>query len=1055
MLTALLIMAIAQSDAFMRFPAISGDKIAFMREGDLWLGDMSTGRAERLTRHEGREAMPRFSPDGRLIAFSGEYDGTREVYVMPVAGGPPRRLTYMADNAEPLDWSPDGKEVLFRARGYPVSWRLFTVPSDGGFPKRLPIEFVSHACFAGPGRIAFTRFQRSEMAWFAYDGGRVNQIWIADPTKQGPKFRVHAAERKGSCEYPAFADGSLWYGGDSDGQYRLVRSAGTGGPGTAAGPKVTLAEIRNLASDGRRLVYERGDRLEVFDPKSGVATPISFDLASDLIHARPYRVPAERTVQGATIGPTGKRVLVETRGQIVSIPAGEGEARILLAKPGVRYRMAALSPDGKRLAYVDDSTGEEQVFVAESDGSNPKQLTRDERRQLRSLAWSPKGTWLVVGDSEGKLRLIGANSGGEQLLTEGADPWTPSRVAFSPDEKWMVFDVQNPITWAFTIALYDLDAKKLHLLGDRLTSDFSAAFSPDGKYLAFLSRRNFAPVSDEAASGLALQNTVEVFLLTLRKDLPSPLAPKSEEDMPPNSVEPAKPAPFSIDLDGLYRRLIQLPALPRNYSRLSFAGERLLLQYAEDARQRLAYYDLSDKSQGAVADGFVSFEVAPNGRRLLLYSPTSIRVVDANAANVSAAGNVAFGGLQLAIDPVAEWRQMFWDAWRLHRDYFYVRNMHGANWPEIGRRYAALLPSVRSRDELDQLIRWMQAELACSHAYLNTGDTQSLFRANPPSFLGIDVEPDPSGYFKIAAILEGDGFDPDRSPLAQPGMNVSVGDYLIEVAGVPAKPGTDFLAGLVGRTGQTVSVKVNSSPTAVGARTLFVRPIASERDLRYKQWLRENREAVAKASGGRIGYLHLANMSSQAFGSFLQQYLPQRDKEALIVDVRFNSGGFVSDHISRILQRKVVAVWNQRAAPVWTRQGDSFAGPMACLINEYCFSDGELFPDEFQQLRLGPLIGRKTSGAEVGSDPGWPLADGGSVSVPNYGAWRPKEGWIIEKDGVSPDIDVPSDPNAFVEGRDPQIERAVEHLLETLRRNPVVRPSPPPDPVRVRTGGRL
>lgn len=1051
MLALLLLSALSPGDAFMRFPAISGDRVAYVREGDLWLGDLSTGKAHRLTRHEGRETMPRFSPDGRLLAFSGEYDGVREVYVMPVEGGIPRRLTYMEDNAEPLDWSPDGKQILFRARSIPVSWRLFTVPVEGGFPRRLPIEFASHACFTGPNRIVFTRFQRSDMAWFGYDGGRVNQIWLGDSIFDEPKFRVFAKERKGSCEYPAFADGAVWYAGDADGQYRLLRS---GNAADAGLPRPDKAEIRNLTSDGRRLIYEKGDRLEVFDPASRSARPVAFEMASDLIHARPYRVPADRTVQGATLGPTGKRVLVETRGQIASIPAGEGEARVLLARPGVRYRMAALSPDGKKMAYIDDSTGEEQVFVAEADGSNPRQVTSDPNRQLRSLAWSTKGSWLTVGDSEGRLRLLSPTGSEERVLTTEADPWTPSRVAFSPDEKWLVFEIQNQITWAYSIALYDIEKKTLHTLGERLNSDFSPVFSPDGKYLAFLSRRNFDPIADEGASGIAFQNVVEVFLLTLRKDLPSPLAPKSEEDVPAAAAQTPTPPSFGIDLDGLYRRLVALPAPPKNYTRLAFAGERLLLQFAEGDRQRLTYFDLSDKSQGAVAEGFTSFEVSANGKRLLLYAPGAIRVVDANATNVPPSGNVSFGGLQLAIDPVAEWRQMFWDAWRLHRDYFYVRNLHGANWPEIGRRYAAMLPSVRSRDELDQLIRWMQAELVCSHAFLGTGDTRSLFRAAAPSFLGIDVEAHPSGYFKIASIFRGDGFGPERSPLAEPGLNVSEGDYLIEVAGVPAKPGTDFLAGLVGRAGQIVSIKVASTPSAAAARTILVRPIASERELRYKEWVRKNREEVSRLSGGRIGYLHLANMGREAYGAFVQQYLPQRDKDALIVDVRFNSGGYVSDFVSRILQRKVVTFWNQRAGPVWTRQGDAFAGPMACLINEYCFSDGELFPDAFRQLQLGPLIGRKTSGGEVGSDPGWPLADGGSVNVPNYGAWRPGEGWIIEKDGVEPDIDVPSDPNAFAEGRDRQLERAVEQLLGTLQRNPVVRPTPPPDPVRARGGGK-
>lgn len=1035
-------------EAFLRTPDIAGDRVAFSCEGDIWIGDLASRRAVRLTSDEGRETTPRFSPNSKWIAFSGEYDGTREVYVISVDGGAPRRLTFMADNAEPQDWSPDGREILYMARGYPVSFRLYTVPIEGGYPTQLPVEFAANACYAGSkDKVAFTRFQRSRMARFNYGGGQVNSVWVGDMPRKA--FVEAASMPKGSCEFPAWADGSLWMATDPDGKFGISRSGAKLALVGERGPE----EIRNLASDGNRLIYERGYGLEVLDPKSGKATPVGFDLTSDLIHTRPYLVPADRFAQSATLGPTGKRILVESRGQILSLPTKDGEARVLLAKDGVRFGRAVFSPDSKKIAYVSDETREQQVVVSDADGTNPKQLTHDVARQIRTSQWSPNSQYVLIGDSEARTRLIDVETGVETVVYDFSDAWQGARASFSPDSKWIVFDWVEPVTQYNSVALYEIASKKTTILGKQLAHDFGATFSTDGKYIAFLSKRNFAPSWDEYQNILPVRNTVKVYLLALRNDLLSPLLPKNEEEIGAPKDEKPKDEPFRIDLDGLYDRLIELPVAPKNYTRIEASADRILLQYAEDGTPKVSYFDLKDRSSGVVTEAATSFQLSPDGKKLLLANGPSFRVVDVSAANVPASPAISYGGLQLRIDPKKEWEQIFWDAWRLHRDFFYVKNMNGADWPAIGKRYAAMLPAVRSRDELDQLIKWMQSELSVSHAFNSTGDGQSLFRANPPAFLGVDLAADSSGFYRITNILTGDGYDNDRSPLSAPGLNIKPGDYLIEVAGIPARSGSNFLAGLVGRAGQTVSIKINTKPSKEGARQVYIRPIASERNLRYKEWVKSRAAYVDNASGGKLAYLHLANMTAGEFGHFLQQYMPQRNRDGLVVDVRFNSGGSISDNVNRILKQKYVAMWNARAAATWSRQYDTFLGPKACLINEYCFSDGELFPDQFQQMKIGPLIGRKTSAAEIGSDPGWPLVDGGVVNVPNYGAWRPDTGWIIENSGVKPDIDVASDPNAFAAGRDPQLDKAIAYLLGELRKHPLVRPVQPKDPIRVRSGG--
>jgi tricorn protease len=545
-----------------------------------------------------------------------------------------------------------------------------------------------------------------------------------------------------------------------------------------------------------------------------------------------------------------------------------------------------------------------------------------------------------------------------------------------------------------------------------------------------------------------LSKDVKVFLFTLKQDTPSPLKTKTEEEGV-EAKEEAKPV-FGIDLDGLYSRFVELPIAPSYYDVVEFAGDRLLVR--EQRESEIRFFDFKSKTTGVLATGAPAYYVSADGKRVLLNGPTGMRSIDPTGANEA---RVSFGGLQLRIDPKAEWKNMYWDAWRVIRDYFYVANMHGADWKAIGNKYAALLPSVRSRDELDQLIRWIQAELAISHSFLGAGDIRSLVRPAKPSFLGVDLEPAANGFYKITKIFRGMDFDAtERSPLAEPGVNVKEGDYLIEVGGRPAKVGSPWREALLGRAGQVAALKVNSTPTQAGARTVEVKPVPDEVRMRWWNWVEGRRQYIDKASGGRLAYVYLRAMVAPDMADFIRQYYPQRSKEGLIVDTRFNTGGSISDVVMTVLKQVGTAFWNQRNTTIpWTRQGDFFPGPKVCLENEFNYSCGEEFPYYFKQLKLGPVIGRRTRGGEVGSDPGWPLADGGTVSVPNYGMFSPKDGWIIEGHGVDPDIEVLSDPNEWARGKDVQLDRAIQYLLDEIKKNPYKRPVFPPEPVRIKGGG--
>lgn len=1027
-------------DAILREPDVYGDRVAFRCEGDLWLGDLNTNTATRLTRHEGLERFPRFSPDGTQLAFTAEYDGAREAYVMPVEGGAPRRLTYTGDYAQVLDWTPDGKGILVQTRSFPRSFALKVIPLAGGLPTRLPLEFASHGTLSPDGnRLAFTRFNRYEDAWFQYKGGLKNDIWIGDIAKRS--FRK-ITKGPFTNEFPVWVRDRVAYVTEGPTGFSVMSVAPNGGATRRVAGPFGL-EVRHLQSDGQKLVYEVGFGIAVVNPQTGERRDVRFDLGSDRIHARPFAVAVSANVGSLSIGGAGARLFAESRGRIVSVPVKQGEARIVLGKDGVRYRLPALSPDGKSLAYVGDELGEQCLYVATSDGTNPRAITAPQPRQLRRLAWSPDSEWLSYSDSAYALRIVKADGTGDRLVYQGGGsrPWEGMAYGWSPDSKWIAFEKLNPRTYFTSLSLYNVETQAVTDLSGP-AADRAPVFSRDGKWLAFTSMREATPKWDAWMNQQFTEKPWKVYLLALRKGELSPFAAKNDEEEPAAKPDDIKP-PFPIDLDGLADRIVEVPLPAGDANHVEVIGDRVLVQDGSTVR----FYDLKAKQAGVLATA-PDFEPTADGKKILLKTNPP-RVVEPTGTDLPpTAGVVAVPVLRFEVNPVAEWRQIYWEAWRLLRDYFYVPNMLGRDWGAIGEKYAQYLPAVRERGELTELIRWLQAELRTSHMYRDEGDTRRGGSPMPMGFLGWDLEPDAAGFPRIGRLLRGDGFSlSERSPLLEAGLAIKEGLFVIEVAGVSAKS-PDFPAALIGKVGATVSVVVNDKPTLEGARKVFVKPIASENAMRYREWVRGNRDAVAKASGGRVGYLHLRAMVDSDMADFVKQYFPQRDKEALIVDVRFNNGGNVSNNIAAILKQQPIAFFNQRNLPDWTRQGEFFPGPMACLINEFCISNGEEFPHQFRTLGLGPLIGRRTTGGEVGSDPGWPLVDGGSISVPNYGAWTPKDGWIIEGPGVSPDLDVESDPNRWAHGEDAQLQKAVEVLLAKLAKRPTVWPKTPPPPVR-------
>ncbi|MBS1721994.1 MAG: PD40 domain-containing protein [Armatimonadetes bacterium] len=1028
-------------------PDIHGDKMTFSCEGDIWLGDLTTGKAVRLTKDEGKEDAPCFSPDGTMIAFHGEYDGLRGAYVIPVEGGPPRRVSFASEFRSVTGWTPDGKNVVFRKFGTPTNYEYWLAPVGRGVFKKIPLEFSSHLWFGHDSdHYVFTRFNRWSSNWFRYIGGMQNQIWMYD----GTKFK-QITDQKGTNEYPVWCGDNIYFANEQDAKFTLMSVPASGGkPKVVAGPYDV--EIRELSTDGHKVVYQRGTSLDCFDPETEKVSSPTFTLDSDLAHTRPFLTDARTGYSDSSLSPNAKRVLVETRGQIVSLPVGEGEARVWKAKPGARLRIPEMSPDAKTVAYVSDQSGEYQIWTANADGSGEKMLTKFAPCQIKSLRWSPNGKWIVAYTSEMKLRAVDVATGSDKEVDHFSSTWYGPVVSFSPDSRFITFARNLEHTTVDQVEVYDLNAGELHVIGDGIADDFAPSFSSDGKYIVFLSRRVLAVNNDPILNQLNLGPTTVPCLYPLQAGFESPFGLKDpDEDQAKPADKPAdKPEELTkVDFDGMAGRRIEVPMPAGTFTQTAMVKDRILLL----GEGSVSTFDMGSKKTGVLTQA-TGFELSKDGSKVLVGQGGNLRVIDTTANDVPVAtGSVSWGALKLQIDPKSEWKQMFWDAWRLLRDYFYIANMHGLDWKLIGDKYSAFLPSVRSRSELDDLLRWMQAEIGSSHEYLSPGDEQDNKQRLAPAYLGINLEAADGG-LRIAKIVRGDGFrTTERSPLADPSLKVTEGMYILKIGGVSVASEIELYDRLLGRAGQTVGVTVNDKPSAEGARTVFVKPVGSENRMRYLDWVASNRRYVDKASGGRVGYLHLAAMTDQDMQDFVKQYFPQRGREALIVDTRYNNGGYIQTFVNNILGEKLSGYFNMRnSKEPWSRQNDAFIGPRCCLINEFAISCGEEFPHRFRDMNNGPLIGRRTMGGEVGSSPGWPLADGGQVFVPDYGMFTMKDGWVIEGAGVSPDIDVPSDPNAFVAGRDPQLDAGVKAMLDALKKNPVVWPKQPAD--RVRVGGK-
>ena len=1039
----------ADDSRLLRFPDIHGDTVTFVYAGDIYTAPVAGGPARRLTSHEGMELFPKFSPDGAKIAFSAEYNGTRQVYVMPAEGGTPTQLTWYNDvgpmpprggfDYRVLDWTPDGEHVMVRANRLPWGVRMgryHLVPASGGTEVPMVIPEGGGGMFSPDGtKVVYTPIDREFRTWKRYRGGRAQDIWIYDlEENRSEQLTTH----------PGTDNQPLWVGEDiyftSDRGYTLNLYRHVPGDEPVAVTAHEDFDVLWPSAGPQAIVYENGGWLYRFDPASGETRKLDIEVLGDRPGLMPRFVAANEFVQSAGISPDGKRVAFGARGEVFTAPAKHGRIRNISHTPAAREIHVTWSPDGKSVAWLSDASGEYELYVANQDGSGePRQLTTGGDTWRFPPAWSPDSSKLAWGDKKQRLHFIDVASG-EVTEIDHTDRNDITDYSWSADSAHLAY-VKNNAANVSNIWLYSLaDGAKVQLTsGD--SDDANPVFDPKGRYLYFLSRRDFNLTFSDRDDNRIYTDSGRVFAGLLRPDAPGLLLPKSDEVALEGEDEAedaeATDEDFGIVPQGFEQRVTAINTGSGNYRSLSANENGVFFLSAGDNGSTLHFYDLAERETKTVLEGVNDYALAAQGEKLLFRKNGTFGIADAKPDQDAAKGHLDLAGMQLRIDPATEWRQMYSDQWRIVRDWFYEPGMHGNDWRAIHDKYLPLVGHVAHRADLDYVFGEIAGELNAGHNYVNAGDQPGVKRLDG-GLLGAEIVP-ADGYFRIERIYSGHAWhDGHGSPLAEPGVQASVGDYILAVDDVSTKGVENFYRLLENKGGQVVKLSLASDPSLKYPREVLVRTISRETDLRYIDWVESRRRMVDELSGGRVGYVHLPNTAFEGMRELYRLFPPQIDKDAILIDVRYNGGGFIPDHMVSLVGREPIVYWKRRGLDPTAQITPqiSHAGPKAVLINGYSSSGGDAFPYYFREAGLGPLIGTRTWGGLIGISGNPMLADGGGILVSTFRMLDPEGNWQVENVGVAPDIEVIDRPELIAAGRDPSLEAGVAYLLEQLEQNP-------------------
>ncbi len=1074
----------AASTKLLRLPDVHGDRVVFTYAGDLWTASTSGGLATRLTAHPGLELFAKFSPDGNWIAFTGQYDGDEQVYVMPATGGEPRQLTFYPTRG-PLPprwgydnvvygWMPDGKAVLFRSLrdGWDLGQgRLYAAPLAGGLPTALPMVLSGAGDLSPDGkRIAFSPLARDFRTWKRYSGGWAEDLWIMDlSTHQAENFTHDPRTDRD----PMWIGDQVWFDSDRDGKLNLY----VYDPATHRLEQKTHWKEWDVRwpsrGDAGEIVYELGGELRLFDTTSGADRALAITVPTDGLDVRPTHILVGDQIEGAGLSPKGERALFTARGDVFTAPIEKGEPRNLTHSSDAHDREAAWSPDGARIAFLSDRSGEEEIWLVAQDGSSPpRQLTSGGHARRYGLRWSPDGSRIAFSDKDGRLWAVEVASQRIDAVAKDATGGVGD-YGWSPDSRFLAFSLSNPNRLR-SIWIWEVGGA-LHRVTDESFAAYEPVWDPAGDRLFYLADRELGPQFAQLELDYAVNRPTGIFVLALRRDLPAlfpeesdevTVEKKAEEGKPtPADAKPAekkgptKPKPVRIDFEGLAARVERVPVPFANYVNLNANAENLLVTKVSapyfgrepEAPATLVVFHRKDRKTTEIASGVDGYSLSADGSKALIHTDGGFALADASPGGKDGQKPISTAALAADRLPRQEWKTIFDEVWRRYRDYYYVPSMHGYDWKQLHDQYQPLLAYVAHRSDLNYVLGEMVAELSTSHSYIEGGDWKSPQRPHV-ALPGARFELDPAAQrYRIARILPGEN-DEDRyrSPLTEVGVDAHAGDYVLAIDGENLAGNDNPYRLLRHQADHPVTLTLSSKPSLDGARQVTFRPLRSETDLVYFDWVQRCRDRVSAATGGKVGYLHVPDMGGDGLREFIRWYYPQLDKQGMIIDVRDNGGGFVSQTLIERLQRRVLEVdWSRTDEAAEVYPTGTFPGPLVALLNETTASDGDIFSAMFRQAGLGPLVGKRSWGGVVGINGHGPLLDGGEVYVPEAGSADAKTGeWIIEGHGVDPDIEVDNDPASLIAGKDPQLERAIVEIQKRVAASPGTLPPRPRDPVQ-------
>ena len=1060
LLVAFFIPAFAQINAGLyRYPDVSKTQIVFTYANDLWIVPKQGGEAIKLSSPAGVESFPKFSPDGKSIAFTGNYDGNKDVYVIPVSGGIPLRLTSHGYPDRVIGWQPDGKKILFasgRESGRDRFNQLYTIAPEGGPSNKLPLAYGEFASYSPHGNeLAATFRTQAFRNWKRYRGGWKADIHIFNLTNNTSE-NITALNTEAGNEFPMWHNTDIYFLTDRGPETKM--NLWKYDTKTKASTQVTNFkdyDIHFPSAGPDDIVFEAAGKLYLYDFSSGQTNEVNVSLVTDKTLLKPKLEKAEKYVEHVDISPDGNRAIVEARGDIFSLPADKGFIEDLTRTSGTAERYPAWSPDGKNIAYWSDKSGDYELWIMPYGKENPRKLTSYGAGFRYNLFWSPDSKKLAFIDKAMKIQIYDIETGKTDSLDHALHYFHGSLENFScswsPDGRWLTFshDLDNNHEAIF---IYDFNNKKLHRVTSGFYSCTAPCFDSEGKYIYLVTNQSFSPDYSELDNSFIYNNSTQLAVITLQKSTPSILYPENDT-VKMTAAEPitkvvevkrkfksktdtvekvrVKVKPVNIDFDGIESRLEILPLSPGNYRQPGSAkGKFIYLKYPphddEKAKPSLNFYDLEKKEEKTILTNVNGYTLSADRLKLLVQQGGSFAIIKPEEGQ-KFEKPLRFAEMQIMVNPMQEWKQILSDAWRFERDYFYDPNMHGVNWQEVKERYTKMLTGASSREELNFIIGEMIGELNSSHTYQGGGDLEDETKQNV-GYLGVDYEPE-GNFYKIKKIIRGAAWDAEeRSSLDIPGVNIPEGSYLLAVNGEPLTTAHEPFEIFQGLAGKTIELTYNSSPSWQGAKTALVTAMKDESRLRYLSWVENYRERVNEETNGEAGYVYVPSTGIDGQNELMRQFNAQWDKKALIIDERFNSGGQIPDRFIEMLNRKPLSYWAMRDGKSYPWPPYANFGPKVMLINGWSGSGGDAFPDYFRKAGLGPLIGNRTWGGLIGISGVPNLIDGGVITAPSFRMFNIDGTWFKEGHGVDPDIVIDEDLGLMAKGTDPQLEKAIEEI---------------------------